>query len=199
MKSDMLRRNDITTFIRDYKEGLFTALDVLDEGAFYTALKLLINTYNKKGRVFVLGNGGSASTAEHMSCDLIKSTREGAKKLRVICLNDNAAVLTAYANDLSFESIFLEQLKDNVEKNDLLIIISGSGNSKNLIRAIEYANEKKIKSIGFLGFTTGGKLASLVACPIIVKSNEYGPIEDAHLMLSHMMSLLFKQSQKKEK
>lgn len=193
MKNDPLSVNE---FISDYLSEVKSALDSLDIDSINKALQMILIAYEKGSRVFIIGNGGSASTASHMACDLGKGTLSRfydnkEKRLRVMSLSDNIALLTAYANDLSFNHAFVQQLINLIEKDDLVIVLSGSGNSKNLIQAIKYAKRHKAQTIGILGFKNGGKLSSLVDCQIIVQSDHYGPIEDVHLVLNHLLASCF--------
>jgi D-sedoheptulose 7-phosphate isomerase len=190
------KKSEIKSFIQEYIDEIKNALDTLDTEEINKALLMLIQAYEKGSRVFIFGNGGSASTATHMACDLGKGTLarfydNKEKRLRVMSLTDNIALLTAYANDLSFDHAFVQQLRNLVEKNDLVIVLSGSGNSKNLIKAIKYAKSHGAKTIGILGFKNGGKLAEMVDCKIIVQSNHYGPVEDVHLILNHLLASCF--------
>jgi D-sedoheptulose 7-phosphate isomerase len=183
----------IQEFVEDYLTELKKALDRLDIKKVEQAIEMLMEAYREGRRVFILGNGGSAATASHMACDLGKGTLSRVydkkeRRFRVMSLTDNVSLLTAFANDLSFDDIFIQQLRNLLEKDDLLIVLSGSGSSSNVIRAVKYAQECRTKTIGFLGFKTGGKLAKLVDCPIIIQSNRYGPIEDAHLVLDHIIT-----------
>ncbi|HVA96945.1 MAG TPA: SIS domain-containing protein [Candidatus Acidoferrales bacterium] len=190
------KKSEINAFIQEYLNEVKNALTTLDTNTIQNALNMIINAHQKGKRVFIFGNGGSASTASHMACDLGKGTLSRfydnkEKRLRVMSLNDNMALLTAYANDLSFEHAFVQQLKNLVEKGDLVIVLSGSGNSKNLIKAIKYAKDRGAKTIGILGFKHGGKLAEMVDCGIIVQSSHYGPVEDIHLVLNHLLASCF--------
>ncbi len=180
-------------FIEAYFSEVKRSLDSLDKKAIESVVDMLTDAYKNDRKVFILGNGGSASTASHMACDLGKGTLQriydnSEKRFRVISLTDNVAVMTAYANDLSFDAVFVQQLRNLIEKDDVVIAISGSGNSKNVINAIKYANACGARTIGFLGFKTGGKLAALVNIPIIVQSIHYGPIEDIHGILNHVIA-----------
>lgn len=180
-------------FINNYFDEVKHCLDNLDNKKIELAIDMILEAYKNDRKVFILGNGGSASTASHMSCDLGKGTSQriydnSERRLKVISLTDNVAVITAYGNDLGFEDIFVQQLRNLVETGDIIIAISGSGNSKNIIKALSYARECGAKTIGFLGFKTGGQAANLVDCAIIIDSNFYGPIEDAHNILSHLVS-----------
>jgi D-sedoheptulose 7-phosphate isomerase len=186
----------LSDFVHEYINEVKAALDNLDIDSVNHALVMILKAYEKGSRVFILGNGGSASTASHMACDLGKGTLSRfydnkEKRLRVMSLSDNIALLTAYANDLSFDHAFVQQLINLIEKDDLVIVLSGSGNSKNLIKAIKHSKEHGAKTIGILGFTNGGKLAQLVDCSIIVQSNHYGPVEDVHLVLNHVLASCF--------
>lgn len=128
-----------------------------------------------------------------MACDLSKGTLrrvydQKEKRLRVYSLTDNVATLTAYGNDLSFEDIFVQQLRNLIERGDVVLALSGSGNSPNLIRAIKYAKKCRATTVGILGFTTGGKLGKMVDEAIITKSRHYGPCEDIQLVVDHIMT-----------
>ena len=138
-------------------------------------------------KVFVMGNGGSASTANHFVCDLAKNTRhDSLPHFRVIGLTDNMAIFSAYANDEGYENVFAAQLANLVEAEDVVIAISASGNSANVVKAIQEAKSYNAVTVGFTGFT-GGKLASLVEIQVHVDSYVIEHVEDIHLMLEHMI------------
>ena len=138
-------------------------------------------------KVFIMGNGGSASTANHFVCDLAKNTRhDSLPHFRVIGLTDNMAIFSAYANDEGYENVFAAQLANLVEAEDVVIAISASGNSANVVKAIEEAKSYNAVTIGFTGFT-GGKLASLVDIQVHVDSHVIEHVVDIHLMLEHMI------------
>ncbi len=146
--------------------------------------------------IFFIGNGGSAATCSHFAEDLALGTMiEGKKPFKALSLTDNIAYITAVANDESYENIFVSQLKILFNTGDVLIAISGSGNSPNLVKAIEYANKKGGITIGMVGFD-GGKLKNICQHCVHVKTikGEYGPVEDIHLILVHIIStyLMFK-------
>ena len=158
----------------------------------------LIEAYNNGNQIFILGNGGSASSASHFACDLGKGTlkhrcNEREKRFRIISLTDNFPLISAYANDISFDEIFSQQLRNLIVRNDLVIVLSGSGNSRNLIKAVDYAKKCGAYTIGLLGFNKGGKLAKLVDDSIIIQSSNYGQIEDSHLILNHMITYCISQ------
>jgi len=138
-------------------------------------------------KVFIMGNGGSASTASHFVCDLAKNTRhENWPPFKVIGLTDNMAIFSAYANDEGYENVFAQQLASLITPGDIVIGISASGNSPNVLKAMEVAEANQALRIGFTGFK-GGKLGNMVDIQINIPSDNYGQIEDLHLMLEHMM------------
>ena len=142
--------------------------------------------------LFLCGNGGSAATASHMACDLSKTIlgkkpRENTKRLRVICLNDSIPIMTAWANDEGFEFVFSEQLRSLGKRGDLLVVITGSGNSKNIVEVVEEAKKLGIETFGLIGFD-GGKVKKVVDDCILVNSFDYGIVEDAHHSLNHLIT-----------
>ncbi|MEK7115240.1 MAG: SIS domain-containing protein [Patescibacteria group bacterium] len=164
--------------------------DLLPMHFIAEALQLIEKCYRGGKQIFIIGNGGSASTASHMVCDFQKFILgyKGDRKIprmKALSLSDNTEVLTAWANDVGYEVVFSEQLKNQAEEGDLLIALSASGNSPNIIRAVDVAKLKGIKIIGLTGFA-GGKLKELADVPIHVESNDYGIVENAHLMFGHM-------------
>jgi D-sedoheptulose 7-phosphate isomerase len=151
-------------------------------------MDLLWQAYTENKQVFIFGNGGSAGTSSHMVNDLSKGTAVGDhKRLRVLGLADNMSLLSAYANDCGYETVFEEQLKNLLNPGDVCIAISASGNSPNVIRAVEYAKTKGARVISLVGFT-GGKLKPLSDVALYFESKNYGICEDAQLMFSHLSS-----------
>jgi D-sedoheptulose 7-phosphate isomerase len=136
--------------------------------------------------IFIIGNGGSAATASHMATDLMFSKNK--TRLKILSLSENNSIITATGNDIDFNSIFSRQLESLASEGDLLILISASGNSKNLIDAVICAKNMGMTTVGFLGFD-GGKLLSLVDFSVYIKSEvgEYGPVEDMHLIVNHIL------------
>lgn len=180
-------------FIDGYLSELTRCLVLLDKEKIELIIDVLVVAYKKDRKVFILGNGGAASTSSHMACDLGKGTLQRMydnteRRFKVISLTDNVALMTAFANDLGFDDIFVQQLRNLVETDDVVIALSGSGNSQNVVKAVEYAKSCGAKTIGILGFKTGGKLGDMVDYSIIVDSNHYGPIEDIQLTLNHMIA-----------
>ena len=174
-------------FSLDYLEQLKCLLDIFPHERFEEIGKLLISAYNNEKHVFIMGNGGSGSTASHFACDINKgSCFDLEKKFKVICLNDNVPTMMAYANDLSYGKVFVEQLKNFLQPDDVVICISGSGNSENVILAASYAREKGARTIGLTGFD-GGRLANMVDIPLIAAVNDMQKVEDVHMIVVHML------------
>lgn len=173
--------------IHNYIDGLQDTLEQLDLDAIQRAIDILHEARQRRSTVFVMGNGGSATTASHVVCDLAKNTRApGAPDFRVIGLSDNMALLSAYANDEGYENVFAQQLIAFVQPQDVVIAISTSGASRNVLEAVEVANRSGAITIGMTGFD-GGRLSSLVALNLHVPSNIIEHVEDIHLMLEHLI------------
>jgi D-sedoheptulose 7-phosphate isomerase len=153
---------------------------------------MLYRAYRSEKQVFTLGNGGSASTASHIAADLSKNTiAPNMRRFRISSLNDNTAILTALANDLGYENVFSEQLQNLIRPGDLLIAVSASGNSPNVVKAIRYAQSRSAESVGILGFD-GGQAAQIVDLSIVVESSDYGVVEDTHLIINHILVEYFR-------
>jgi D-sedoheptulose 7-phosphate isomerase len=176
-----------------YLARLRVAIDTLPRDSIVQLGELLYRAYRDGKHVFVLGNGGSASTASHMAADLAKNTIEqNMRRFRILSLNDNTALLTALANDLGYENVFAEQLKNLIRAGDVLIAISAGGNSPNVLAAIRCAQERSAEVAAIVGFG-GGRAASLADLPIVVDSDHYGIVEDVHLVINHILVDYFKQ------
>ena len=160
----------------------------IDVGQVVKVIEVLEKKLKENKTIYVAGNGGSAATASHMVCDLAKTS---GKPFKVICLSDNISFLTAVGNDISYDEAFSERLKNLGQSGDLLLVITGSGNSKNIIRAVEMAKTLKMDTMAFLGFD-GGKVKGLVDNYILIPSDDYGPIEDFHMILVHLITGYFK-------
>jgi D-sedoheptulose 7-phosphate isomerase len=175
-----------------YLERLRVAFDTLPRDNIERLGELLYRAYNDGKHVFVLGNGGSASTASHMAADLAKNTIEqNMPRFRILSLNDNTALLTALANDLGYENVFAEQLKNLIRAGDVLIAISAGGNSPNVLAAIRCAQERSAEVAAIVGFG-GGRAAGLADLPIVIDSDHYGVVEDVHLIINHILVDHFK-------
>ena len=182
-------RNDIN----DYISLEIETLKKLDVDAINEALNLLMETAKNHKRIYVFGNGGSSATASHIQNDFGKGVSEyGQDKLRFQCLNDNVPTVMAIANDIGFEEIFRFQLRGVIEPGDVVIAISGSGNSANVINAVEYAKEQGNKIIGMTGFS-GGKLKDLSDISLHAPINSMQVTEDIHMIFDHLMMSMFYQ------
>ncbi|MER8594912.1 MULTISPECIES: SIS domain-containing protein [unclassified Mesorhizobium] len=177
-------------FTQDYLASLCIALAQIDTDAVQEAIQLLRAVRDAGGTVFVAGNGGSAATASHWVNDLGKATkRSGRQPIRVIGLTDNVSWMTALGNDEGYERIFAGQMENFAKPGDVLIVISASGNSLNLVRAVELARERKVATIGIVGFD-GGTLKELVDQPVWVRSEKgtYELVEDVHAAICHAIT-----------
>ena len=176
-----------TKFTYNYLNQLKSLLDDFPHERFEIIGQTLISAYSNERQVFIMGNGGSGSTASHFVCDINKGCCfELKKKFKVICLNDNMPSILAYANDLSYDKIFVEQLKNYLNEGDVVIGISGSGNSENILQAVSYAKEKGARTIGLSGFD-GGRLAEISDIPFVVQINDMQKVEDLHMIVVHML------------
>ena len=172
----------------DYVTVLQETLNQLPKDEIVRVIELLHSARLTGKQVFIMGNGGSASTATHMVCDLAKNTRKtGWPHYKVIGLSDNMAIFSAYANDEGYENVFAQQLANLVMPEDIVIAISASGNSKNVLNAVSLAKSQNATTIGFTGFD-GGHLAKMVDINLHVDSNIIEHVEDAHLIIEHMIA-----------
>lgn len=184
---------NITSIAQKYLNDLKSAVDKIDTEDIQKIADALLTAYSNGNTVFILGNGGSASTASHMACDFGKSTLKNVynpkeKRLKVVSLTDNVATMTAFTNDLSYKHMFSQQLHNLIKPNDIVIGISGSGNSANVLKALKYAKTQKAITIGLLGYMTGGKAKKLTDLDITIQSTNYGIIEDLHLTINHLLT-----------
>jgi D-sedoheptulose 7-phosphate isomerase len=177
-----------TEFAKTYLTETLPLFKEFEGDAFQGAMGAIIEAYHRGSTIYICGNGGSWGTSNHMVNDLAKgSVVEGKKRLRIMGLGDNTSLLTAYANDCGYETIFVEPLKGLFRKGDILIAISASGNSPNVVKAAEFVRQNGGQVVGLVGFT-GGKLKDLSNFAIHFKSHNYGSVEDAQLMFSHLSS-----------
>ena len=155
-------------------------------------IELLLEAPHRGATIFTAGNGGSAATASHFAADLAKgAVVPGQPRFRVIPLTDNIPVITAWSNDVDYEVIFAEQVRNLLRPGDLLILISGSGNSPNVLRAAEVAKAMGGITIGFSGYE-GGKLAELVDYPVVIPAHKMKQIEDGHMVLCHLIATVIR-------
>jgi len=185
----MERKNNLSTFLISYKEKLSTLFDSIDVNILESVVSELIYAFKNGKKLYVVGNGGSAATASHLQADFQFFVRYFTDfRPKVIALTDNIPLMTAISNDNSYEDIFVEQMKGMFNKGDLLLAISASGNSPNVVKAVEYAKDLEGKTIAFCGFS-GGRLKEIADFPIYTpsKDKDYGAVEDIHMILVHML------------
>ncbi|HUI45142.1 MAG TPA: SIS domain-containing protein [Nitrospirota bacterium] len=183
-----------TVLIDQYLEKLQRTIDALDRRQLNKLAELLMDAYQRDANIFICGNGGSALTASHFACDLNKGASYGLeKRWRVIALTDNLATIMAYANDVSYDEVFVEQLKNFMKPKDVIIAISGSGNSVNVLKAIKYAREKGGMTIGLTGYD-GGSLAKIANLALNANINDMQISEDIHMITSHLIMSALKQT-----
>ena len=174
--------------IESYLTELETVVRKISRVEVRAVVDLLFEAWRSRRTIFIIGNGGSAATASHMMNDLNKFTAVAdLPRVRSIALTDNVPLMTAVGNDLAYGDIFVEPLKNLLEPTDILIAISTSGNSPNVLKAVEYAKANRAKVIGFCG-RPGGKLAQLADLKVIIPSDRIGQQEDGHMILDHVIS-----------
>jgi D-sedoheptulose 7-phosphate isomerase len=179
------------SYTEQYRQLLFQTLSSIDLKAVDQAIEWFRQAREEGRQIFVCGNGGSAATASHFATDMLKGASYGRPvRFRILALTDSVSTLTAYANDVSYEAVFVEQLKNFARPGDLVMGISGSGNSPNVLRAIEYANSIGCRTLALTG-RDGGRLAPLAQLTIHVPEPHMGRIEDAHLVVCHMIAYRF--------
>ncbi|MFC1985402.1 SIS domain-containing protein [Chloroflexota bacterium] len=181
------------SLIGNYRKGLMKCFDELFCQNIEEIADIVFSAYRKSKQIFIIGNGGSASTASHFARDLsIGTAVKGNSKVRATSLNDNVAVITSLANDMDYSSVFEQQLVGQLNEGDVVIGISVSGDSPNVLRAIEFAGTNGAITIGLVGFG-GGKLKGIAHKCIVLSSRDYGQVEDIHLSLAHIISYLIKE------
>jgi D-sedoheptulose 7-phosphate isomerase len=179
------------TFPENYKTELIRAIDAIDTAKVNSAIEWFKEARDANRSIFVCGNGGSASTASHFACDMVKgASYQRDQRFRLMALTDSLPTLTAYSNDVSYECVFLEQLKNFAKPGDLVMAISGSGNSPNVLKAVEYGNSIGCKTLALTG-RDGGKLGPMAQLNIQVPVPHMGRIEDAHMIVCHMICYYF--------
>jgi D-sedoheptulose 7-phosphate isomerase len=174
-----------------YKTELLQAIHTIPLDKVEAAIQWLAEARAKDCGIFVCGNGGSATTASHFVCDMVKGASYGKQmRFRIMALTDSIPTVTAYANDVGYEDVFVEQLKNFAQAGDVLVAISGSGNSPNVLRAVEYANSIGCRTIGLTG-RDGGRLGTLAQLNIQACVPHMGRIEDIHMVICHMIAYYF--------
>ena len=185
----MNKKKLISNFLTNYKFRLNKLFNLIDIGVLQSIIDSMIEAFKNGNTLYVAGNGGSAATASHMQADFRFFVRYFTEfRPKVLALTDNTPLITAIGNDNSFDDIFIEQMKGVFKKGDLFLAISASGNSLNVIKAVEYAKSIGGKTIAFCGFS-GGKLNQIVDISLFTpnKNKDYGPIEDLHMTLNHIL------------
>ncbi len=186
---------DAQQTVTAYQKELIGAVNAIDAEELGKALELLIGAYRGDRQVFVFGNGGSAATANHFVCDFGKNAVPGdRRRFRILSLADNAATITALANDIAYEEVFRQQLINLMRPGDVAVAISASGNSPNVVRACEYVREKGGRLIVLAGFG-GGKIAPMADAALVARMESYERVEDIHLIILHMIVCWFKEHQ----
>lgn len=176
----------MSTF-KSYIDLIKSTLDELDPVQVELAIQAFLRVHEQQGTIYIFGNGGSGASASHATGDFLKGASFGLdKRFKVICLNDNIPALMAIANDISWDAIFVEQLKNFLSPNDLVIGISGSGNSKNVVEAMEYAKKNKVQTIAFCGFR-GGKIKEIADISIHSKAMDMEIAEDIHMIVFNII------------
>jgi D-sedoheptulose 7-phosphate isomerase len=186
------RRMEVGAAVNSYLEGMIRVIRDVDVTQLTEAFEVLWRAWQSDRVVFIVGNGGSASTASHMANDLSKQAQvDGRRPLRAHALTDSVETLTAFANDVGYENVFAAQLKTHARAGDVLVLISCSGNSPNLIKAIQAAKDLGLKTIAF-GGVSGGRTSDLCDHYVHVPSNDYGQVETAHLLFEHLLTDLLR-------
>jgi D-sedoheptulose 7-phosphate isomerase len=179
--------------IETYLAETEAAVAALSRDAIRSIVDALTAVWERSATAYIIGNGGSASTASHMMNDLMKFTSvEGRRRFRAVALTDNVPLMTAHGNDRSYDDVFVEPLRNLLTEKDALIAISGSGNSPNVVKAVEYANEIGAVTIGLCG-RPGGRLALLADVKVVIPADCIGQQEDGHLIVNHVVAMALRE------
>ncbi len=181
----------MSDFAKNYLNELAGVIQEIDPEPLERVIECMREARDNQRTIFSCGNGGSASIASEMVVDINKGASYGKeKRFRMIGLSDSIATITAYANDVDYESVFVEQLKNWVQADDILIAISGSGNSPNILRAVEYANSVGCTTVGCTT-SKSGQLREIAKLPLLVPSGHMGHLEDCFYMMTHVLCYAF--------
>ena len=188
-KIDKFYTNDIEQFSKSYFSYLKEIFDKVDLSEIKSFVEILLAARENGSTIFFIGNGGGAATASHFANDLSFGTNEYKKPFKVMSITDNIAILTALSNDYGYEDVFVRQLRVYGNKDDVVVGISASGNSQNLIKAFDYASSIGIKTVALTAFD-GGRMKEISDYGIHIPTDkkEYGPAEDLHMILDHLVS-----------
>ena len=182
---------DARAFTESYLRQVRQTLENLPLDAVARFIEWVAEARDHDRAIFVAGNGGSATTASHFATDVGKGASLGKeRRFRILSLTDNVGWITALGNDLSYEDVFVEQLANYARPGDLVVAISVSGNSPNVVKAVEWAKAHGCRTVGLIG-ARGGRLRDLVDLPIVVPAEHYGRAEDAHLVITHIVGYFF--------
>ncbi len=188
-----MNRDEQINLIQSYFNREIEVIKRLNIDEIHAAIQAIWEAYEREATIYIFGNGGSAATASHFVCDFNKGISENKdKKFNFVCLSDNVPQMMAIANDISYDEIFRFPLVNKLKPTDLVIAISGSGNSKNVIRAVEYAKEIGTTVVGITGFH-GGKLKELADYHMDVMEDDMQISEDIHMIFDHMMYFVLNQ------
>jgi len=191
--------NSYNEHFSNYFDKVTETLGKVDIESVNKFIEKIYECYNKGNTVYIFGNGGSAATASHVTGDFMKGISYGLeKRFKVVCLNDNIPAITAISNDLTYDEVFYEQLKTYLKKDDVVVGISGSGNSVNVIKALNYAKELGSTIVGFCGYK-GGKLREMADILIYAPVNDMEITEDIHIIIFHAIKQLINKKMKGDK
>jgi len=189
---------DLMQFVEDYYRRFVQALESFDKEPLERICEVLLEVSRQNGTLWVAGNGGSAAISDHTVCDTTKGTFvEGQPPVRSVSLASNGPMITALGNDISYDEIFRQQLVYYLQPGDALLVVSSSGNSPNVMNACQYAKERGVPTIAFVGFR-GGKLAEMADHVVWVDVDNYGIAEDTHQSLIHVLTQYLKQRAEKK-
>ena len=188
---------DFKKAIKEYYEREISVINRLNLDEINESMNAILDAYNRKGKIYICGNGGSASTASHFQTDLNNAFSITLKSMPAICLADNLSTTTAISNDYSYDDVFLHQLKFILNEKDVLITISGSGNSTNVVKAAEYAKNKGNVVVSMVGFD-GGRLKIISDFCFHAPVNNMQISEDLHLFCCHLLSTLIRECKNKQ-
>ena len=187
-KNELCNGDSVASYVKSYSTGLTQTLSEVDPSQLERALQVLEEVVSNHGTVYVCGNGGSAAIAEHLSCDWMKGTRgKNGRTLKVQCLNSNMALYSAISNDFGFANVFAMQIEMLARKNDLVVLISSSGNSANILNACSAAKKANATTISMTGFS-GGELKNMTDISLHAPYNNYGLVEDCHQIIMHCLA-----------
>src|ERR1035441_4654271 len=185
-------------FPNSYKAAVLNAIETIDLEKVGQAIEIFRRAREEGRKIFVCGNGGSAATASHFVCEMVKgASYERRSRFRIMALTDSMPTITAYSNDVGYECVFVEQLKNFAEPGDVVMAISGSGNSPNVLRAVEYGNAMGCQTIALTG-RNGGELGPMAELNLQISAPHMGRIEDAHMIVMHVICYYFMEEEERE-